>query len=239
MASLLILEDSQVQLTRLQKDIARCYPNLKIFPARSIEEAQLLLSEYDEIELFLLDIFLPDGSGIDFLCDVKTISPDAHAIIMTANPVPEMKEHAQNLGVLRFFQKPLDMAVLMEEFEKILGPGEKSGDEGGEKDSFKASLGGLSTVDIIQLKCLARATQVIAFIRDDGQSGKIHFQRGEIVHAECSDSTTGLDAFNQIVAWKGGRVEESQEPIAEPTIQKGWESLLMDAVRMIDEAANV
>jgi len=239
MASLLILEDSQVQLTRLQKDIGRHYPDLKIFPARSIEEAQLLLSEYDEIELFLLDIFLPDGSGIDFLCDVKTISPDAHAIIMTANPVPEMKEHAQNLGVLRFFQKPLDMSVLMEEFEKILGPGEKSADEEGGGDSFKASLGGLSTVDIIQLKCLARATQVIAFVCGDGKSGKIHFQRGEIVHAECSDGTTGLDAFNQIVSWKGGRVEESPEPIAEPTIQKGWESLLMDAVRMIDEAANV
>jgi len=240
MDSLLILEDSQVQLTRLKKDIQERYPDLQIFPARSIEEAQLLLAEYDDINIFLLDIFLPDGSGIDFLCDVKTISPDAHAIIMTANPVPEMRQHAQDLGVLRFFQKPLDLNILIEEFEKILGPGKEVGrSPSGESDaSFKASLGGLSTVDIIQLKCLARATQVIAFIRPDGSSGKIHFQRGEIVHAECANGTRGLDAFNDIVSWKGGRVEESPEPIAEPTIQKGWESLLMDAVRMIDESAH-
>ncbi|MEM6602308.1 MAG: DUF4388 domain-containing protein, partial [Verrucomicrobiota bacterium] len=82
---------------------------------------------------------------------------------------------------------------------------------------------------------LARATQVIAFVRDSGAFGKIHFQRGEIVHAECSDGKSGLEAFNEIVSWKGGRVEESQETIAEPTIHSGWESLLMDAVRMIDE----
>jgi response regulator RpfG family c-di-GMP phosphodiesterase len=236
MASLLILEDSQVQLTRLKNDIGNLYPDLTIFPARSIEEAQLYLSEYDDIDAFLLDVFLPDGNGIDFLCDVKTILPEAHAIIMTANPVPEIRQHAQDLGVIRFFQKPLDMSILMEEFSKIIGPSAKPLNSGSNSDSFKASLGGLSTVDIIQLKCLARATQVIAFVRDDGTSGKIHFQRGEIVHAECNTGKNGLEAFNDIVSWRGGQVEESQESIAEPTIQQGWESLLMDAVRMIDEA---
>ncbi len=238
MASLLILEDSQVQLTRLKNDIGGQYPDLTIFPSRSIEEAQLFLEEVDDIELFLLDVFLPDGNGIDFLCDVKTILPDAHAIIMTASPTPEIRQHAQDLGVLQFFQKPLDMSILIEELTKVLGASTKpSAAEGANSDSFKASLGGLSTVDIIQLKCLARATQVIAFVRDDGTTGKIHFQRGEIVHAECSTGQSGLDAFNDIVSWKGGRVEESQESIAEPTIQSGWESLLMDAVRMIDEAS--
>lgn len=238
MASLLILEDSQVQLMRLKNDIAAKYPDLTIYPSRSIEEAQLFLEEFDDIELFLLDVFLPDGNGIDFLCDVKTIMPEAHAIIMTASPTPESREHAANLGVMNYFQKPIDINVLLEELAKVLGPSDQGAStEDSKSDSFKASLGGLSTVDIIQLKCLARATQVIAFVKDNGTSGKIHFQRGEIVHAECSDGKSGLDAFNEIVSWKGGRVVESQETIAEPTIHSGWESLLMDAVRMIDEAA--
>lgn len=236
MPSLLILEASQVQLTRLKNDIVAQYPDLGIFPSRSIEEAQLFLEECDDIEIFLLDVFLPDGNGIDFLCDVKTISPDAHAIIMSSNPTPESRQHAQNLGVIHFFQKPIDINTLMEELAKVLGePANTGGSKENKSDSFKASLGGLSTVDIIQLKCLARATQVIAFVLDNGACGKIHFQRGEIVHAECCDGKSGLDAFNEIVSWKGGKVEESQESIAEPTIQSGWESLLMDAVRMIDE----
>jgi len=204
-----------------------------------VAEAQLFLEEYDPIEFFLIDIFLPDGNGIDFLCDVRTIAPEAHTIIMTASPTPELYQHAQDLGVIQFFQKPLDISVLMEGFSKILGSSSKHvTQEETKSDSFKASLGGLSTIDIIQLKCLARATKVISFVRDNGASGKIHFQRGEIVHSQCSDGKSGLSAFNEIVSWKSGRVEESQEPIAEPTIHSGWESLLMDAVRIIDEGSS-
>ncbi|NJK92082.1 MAG: DUF4388 domain-containing protein [Blastochloris sp.] len=154
---------------------------------------------------------------------------------MTAQQVPDLKQQAEELGVVRFFQKPVDTASLFKVLQKILNP-EPAAPPSDAPQSFVASLGGLSTVDIIQLKCLARSTQVLKFTRGDGKSGKLYFQRGEIVHAE-SETKKGLDAFNDIVSWKGGRVEESAEPIAEQTIQQSWEGLLMDAVRMIDENA--
>jgi DNA-binding NarL/FixJ family response regulator len=232
MASILILEDSHVLLTKLTEALKGRYPEETVLPAKTVGEAQDLLSEF-EIQVFILDIFLPDGNGIDFLCDAKTISPDAQAIIMTANPVPELEEHAKDLGVLRFFQKPLDMSDVFDAIDPVLKPGTSS------DDSFQASLGGLTPIDIIQLKCLARTTQVMKFTRADGVTGKLHFQRGEIVHAELGDGRSGLDAFNEIVSWKGGHVEESMESIAAPTINQGWEALLMDAVRLIDEAAPV
>ena len=235
MAAILVLEDSQVLLTKLTNELRQQFADMQILPARSIEEAQLLLSEF-EISVFVLDIFLPDGSGIDFLCDVKTIQPDSCAIIMTAGQTPELRRQSEELGVVRFFQKPIDTQSLFKVIQKILNPSETPGDE--THDSFHASLSSLTTVDIIQLKCLARATQVLKFTRGDGQSAKVHFQRGEIVHAETPDKS-GLEAFNEIVSWKGGRVEESAEPIGTQTIDRGWESLLMDAVRMIDESAAV
>ncbi|MDZ4787527.1 MAG: response regulator [Blastochloris sp.] len=233
MAAILVLEDSQVLLTKLTNELKQRFTDLQILPARSVAEAQLLLNEF-EIDIFILDIFLPDGSGIDFLCDVKTINPESHAIIMTAQNVPDLKTQAEDIGVVRFFQKPIDTQSLFKVIQKILTPDPVKTDEHSPQ-SFVASLGGLSTVDIIQLKCLSRSTQVLKFTRSDGKSAKIYFQRGEIVHAE-TDTDRGLDAFNDVVSWKGGRVEESAEPIAEQTIKKGWESLLMDAVRMIDEA---
>lgn len=233
MAAILVLEDSQVLLTKLTNELKQRFTDLQILPARSVAEAQLLLNEF-EIDIFLLDIFLPDGSGIDFLCDVKTINPESHAIIMTAQNVPDLKTQAEEIGVVRFFQKPIDTQSLFKVIQKILTP-DPVKTEDHAPQSFVASLGGLSTVDIIQLKCLSRSTQVLKFTRGDGKSAKLYFQRGEIVHAE-TDTDRGLDAFNDVVSWKGGRVEESAEPIAEQTIKKGWESLLMDAVRMIDES---
>jgi DNA-binding NarL/FixJ family response regulator len=234
MASILILEDSQVLLSKLTQELKELFPGSQVLGARSVAEGQVLLAEYS-IDVFILDIFLPDGNGIDFLCDVKTISPDSTAVVMTAQQVPDLRQHAEELGVVRFFQKPVDIQAL----EKIIRKAVQSAptpQPAADGQSFVASLGGLTTVDIIQLKCLARATQVLKFVRADGQSGKIHFLRGEIVHAETGRQR-GLEAFNDIVAWKGGRVEESPEPLAEPTIQKGWEGLLMDAVRVMDETA--
>lgn len=232
MASILILEDSNVLLTKLTEALKQRYPEDTVLPASTVEEAQDLLSEF-EVQIFILDVFLPDGNGIDFLCDAKTISPEAQAIIMTANPVPELEEHAKTLGVLRFFPKPLDMTDVFKVIDPVLKP------SGNNEDSFQASLGGLTPIDIIQLKCLARTTQVMKFTRADGLTGKLHFQRGEIVHAEIDDDRAGLEAFNEIVSWKGGRVEESMEPIGPQTINQGWEGLLMDAVRLIDEMAPV
>ena len=233
MASILILEDSQVLLTKLTQELRQLFPGHQVLGARTVAEAQVLLAEYT-IEVFILDIFLPDGNGIDFLCDVKTISPDSAAVVMTAQQVPDLRQHAEELGVVRFFQKPVDIQALEKIIRKAIQPAVAS-PPAADPHSFVASLGGLTTIDIIQLKCLARATQVLKFTRADGVSGKIHFLRGEIIHAETGN-LKGLEAFNSIVGWKGGRVEESPEPIAEPTIHQGWEGLLMDAVRVMDES---
>jgi DNA-binding NarL/FixJ family response regulator len=233
MASIMILEDSQVLLSKMTHELRELFPEAQVLGARSVAEAQLLLAEYT-IDVFILDIFLPDGNGIDFLCDVKTISQDSTAVVMTAQQVPDLRQHAEELGVVRFFQKPVDIQALEKIIRQAILPATPSPHV--DPHSFVASLGGLTTIDIIQLKCLSRATQVLRFTRGDGQSGKLHFQRGEIVHAEIGRQQ-GLEAFNAIVSWKGGRVEESAEPIADPTIHQGWESLLMDAVRVMDESA--
>lgn len=235
MASILILEDSLVLLTKLTHELKQAFPDCQVLGARSVAEAHTFFAD-TTIDVFILDIFLPDGNGIDFLCDVKTISPDSAAIIMTAQQVPDLRQHAEELGVVRFFQKPVDIAALEKIIQRVIHPEEAPAPPAADPQSFVASLGGLTTIDIIQLKCLARATQVLRFILPGGRSGKIHFQRGEVIHAE-TNSAQGLPAFNEIVSWKGGRVEESTEPLAEPTIQQGWEGLLMDAVRIIDENA--
>lgn len=231
MATILILEDSQVLLTKLSTELTGAFPNETILQAKTVAEAHHLIDEH-QVDAFVVDIMLPDGNGIDFLCDVKMTMPEAGAVVMTAAQLPEYRDQAESLGVIRFFQKPVDTPAMTRALKKVL-PESSSPDA----DSFQASLSSLSTVDIIQLKCLGRATQVLAFTSSDGTQGKIHFNRGEIVHAQSS-TQNGMNAFIEIVGWKGGKVIESPEPItSSPTIQDSWQNLLMEAVRLIDEAA--
>lgn len=230
MATILVLEDSQVLLNRLTQELKQeLLPLDQVLAARNIQEAQVLLDTYS-IDAFVLDILLPDGNGLDFLCDVKTILPNAISVVMTASDEPGLASKAEELGILKYYRKPIDGASIARVLQKPL-----HGEEAVEDNSFHASLSALSTIDIIQLKCMGRATQVLQFRNSDGASGKIHFNRGEIVHAETPDHA-GMRAFITIVGWKGGRVIESPEPISsQPSIQDSWQNLLMEAVRLIDE----
>jgi DNA-binding NarL/FixJ family response regulator len=228
----LVLDDDICVMTVVTKALRTALPEASILSARSIGEAQMLAAEY-KFDFLLLDIHLPDGTGIDLLCDLQTTNPAAKCVIMTAAPLPEYRDQANNLGVLRFMEKPVDTkvicAIAKEHRDSLLSESVQS-----KVNQFAATLSSLSSMDIIQLKCLSRATQALEFIAPQG-SGRIYFYRGEIVHAE-TQSVQGETAFQQIVGWRGGRVVElidAKEPAR--TISANWQSLLLTAAQAIDE----
>lgn len=226
---IMIVEDNEslvVVLTAVLKDLV---PDRKILPARTIEEAQTLACEYPA-DLFILDVNLPDGTGLDFLCDVKTTHPDARALVMTAAPLPEYRDQAAHLGVVHFLEKPFDLNMFGEVIKSLLNPRLNA-----QSERFQGTLRDLHITDIVQIKCMSGTTSVLEFNSPDGHKGIIHFQRGTIIHAAV-EGEEGVPAFNRIVRWKGGSFSELVA-IGQPkqTIFAEWQSLLMDAVRVADE----
>jgi response regulator RpfG family c-di-GMP phosphodiesterase len=229
---ILILDDDVCTVTILTKALRAAMPDALVLSARSVNEAQVFLAEY-KIHFFVLDVHLPDGTGIDFLCDIQTTHPGSKSVIMTAVPLPEIREQATALGVVQFMEKPVDSkyvcALAQEQRDHLLNEEVRL-----KSSQFAALLSSLSSMDIIQLKCLGRATQALEFIAPQG-SGRIYFYNGEIVHAETQNAT-GEAAFQQILSWRGGRVVEipgAPEPAR--TITTHWQGLLLNAVHKIDE----
>jgi CheY-like chemotaxis protein len=186
-----------------------------------------------EFHVCVLDLQLPDGSGIDFLHDVQCKAPSACVVISTGVPLPQYRDQAEAFGVLHFMEKPADAkmlgALVRENLEK------HRGSQPSAAPGFSASLTQLTTLDIIQLKCLARATVALDFVGTDGRRGRIHFKDGEILHA-ATGSQKGVDAFSEIVGWRSGKVIEVREA-SEParTVEGNWQGLLMHAVHWVDE----
>ena len=230
--SILVLDDDICVMTVMTKALKAALPDATLLTARSISEAQMLVAEY-KIHFFLLDVHLPDGTGIDLLCDIQTTNPAAKCVIMTAAALPEYRDQAAALGVLRFMEKPVDVkgicALAREHRDNLLSEATAV-----KSNQFAATLSSLSSMDIIQLKCLARVTQALEFIAPQGQ-GRVYFYKGEIVHAETQNAA-GETAFQQIVGWRGGRVVEVTDT-AEPkrTITANWQGLLLNAAQAIDE----
>ncbi len=228
---LLVLDDNEPLVAMLVSLLEEELPEHRVLPARSIEEAQVLASEF-QIELFVLDINLPDGTGIDFLCDVRTIAPDARALMMTAVPLPSYQKQAENLGILHFVKKPFDFNAFVELVRSLVDTSGTSS-----SDSFAGTLRDLHLTDIIQIKCMSGATSVVEFTSPDGHKGTIHFESGQIVHAHAP-SCEGAEAFNTIIGWRGGSFSELTPVGSAPqTIFQDWQMLLLEAVRLADERA--
>lgn len=70
------------------------------------------LMKSNSYSLFLLDIVLPDMTGIDILKQAKIKYPKSEAIIMTANPSVETVTEALKLGAYDYIAKPFNIAEL-------------------------------------------------------------------------------------------------------------------------------
>ncbi len=227
---IMVLEDDIVLQGMIREYFTKSLNSrVKLLFARSIHEAQILLSNY-EVYFFIVDINLPDGDGVDFICDVKTVDPIAKFIVMTAAPLPGSREKAVSLGAVNFLEKPFEIETLCEVINDEL-----DGHAVDATESFRGTLKQLCLPDIIQIKCMSHATCIIQIINSTNFSGAIFIVRGEITHAQTAHQT-GVDALNEIISWRGGIFSEHEiTESPETSIMGNWQGLLLDALRIADE----
>jgi CheY-like chemotaxis protein len=229
--NILLLEDTRTVQNYI-RDVLRSLPlEHQLHVCKRIEEAQQQAAAHS-IQLFIVDIGLPDGDGIDFLCEMAMMHPQARALIITSTPREDYRDRARQIGVLTFLPKPLQRKDLLDAVTRLLTPEPASSTGEKEPHGFEGTLGGLAPADIIQLKCLSRATGCIEFSTDE-RYGMVWFDNGEVWHAEAEHvqgKLTGTEAFQFIVGWRSGTVREvPQTKTVARSINRSWQALLMDA----------
>ena len=88
--------------------------------ARNTQEAEDLLRR-SEVQLALLDIYLGEVNGVEFLKRIKTIQPDCDCVMMTAHASVETMAQSVKDGAVEYLGKPLridDLLGLVRRLEK-------------------------------------------------------------------------------------------------------------------------
>jgi len=101
---------------------------------------------------------------------------------------------------------------------------------------FTGQLDNFALLDIIQMGCLAQRDGRLV-IRNGRRRAEVILSRGRIVHA-ATKGQVGEDALLEILSWEKGEFQFGSIDSgiqSNPTIQGGWEQVLMDAVRKRDE----
>ena len=235
-ANFLLLEDISTVQFFIRNALTTLPRPHTLFTAGSLAEARALVKDRT-IDLFIVDIGLPDGDGIDFLCEMAVSQPQATAVIVTASANEDNRARAEQLGIVQVLSKPIQRDRLVEAVSKLLGWG--STVSAPSVPAFRATLSGLTPMDIIQLKCMSGSTGILEFTNSLG-SGRVYFEKGDVVHSivrpTIGGSMIGYEAFEEIVGWKTGRVSDIQDPNPRPrTIRTGWQSLLIEVSQSADE----
>ena len=123
---ILLLEDCPVTAMLVERVILQGLPACRLMWARTVAEARERSSSI-QIDLFIVDIVLPDGSGLDFLGHAAFAHPSACAIVVTATALPEYQAMSAALGALHFIEKPAKPPVLLEQIRRALGSQSSTG----------------------------------------------------------------------------------------------------------------
>jgi DNA-binding response OmpR family regulator len=224
----LVLEPDDQLASAIADALREANPEVAIDRTHTLEEAQKVVLD-TRPDLFVLDLDAAADLAQEFLYDLRTSHPNARAIILTAVHLAAARERTAGLGAIHLLEKPFPHSDFVDLVQATLQPAQAP-----DAEKFQGTLSDLHIPDIIQLKCMSGATAAIELTGPAGEKGRVYFDKGQVCHATAAGQE-GLDAFNQIMTWKGGRISEVPADLTKRTIGMDWQMLVMEATRKLDE----
>jgi DNA-binding NtrC family response regulator len=163
--------------------------------ARSIEEAEPLLRE-GPIDLALLDIYIGQANGLEFLEKLKTLQPECKCVVMTAHASVETVARSVAGGALEYLSKPLLIDELLALLRKLTKPLQTPSHV--PKDSFapESAIVGRSPKMLEVYRAIARVAPSTASVLISGASGSGKELVARAIHAHSARAEMPFTPIN-------------------------------------------
>ena len=112
---LLLLEDDAVFRERLGEAFTR--RGLSVSLAENFSRAKAYLSN-DSFDYAVIDLYLPDASGMEFLKALKESCPDCRSVILTGFGTIQTTVEALKLGAVNYLTKPTHADAILQALEQ-------------------------------------------------------------------------------------------------------------------------
>jgi two-component system response regulator YesN len=104
MTKVLVAEDNMHFRRAIVETLSGAIPDLQVEEAASGQETLDKAEKFDP-SLIIMDIRLPNASGLDLAHKIKAQHPSTHIAILTSYDLPEYRQRAAELGIVCFFVK--------------------------------------------------------------------------------------------------------------------------------------
>jgi len=94
--------------------------DLDAIGAGTIKEANEIYNKYSSsILFFIIDIWIPNGNGLEFLKKIRLRGNNSPAIIMSSIITEDVIKIGEKIGNVKYMEKPINLRELLNEFRKI------------------------------------------------------------------------------------------------------------------------
>ena len=118
MKNILLLEDLPEIRAWLKTLVLQVFPQAHIAESARIHEALELVSAI-KFDLALIDLGLPDGSGVDVVSALRESQPEAQSVVVTIHDDDEHLFPALQAGAFGYLLKEQARELLMEQLQRI------------------------------------------------------------------------------------------------------------------------
>lgn len=227
--TVLVVDDDPLFRSMISK-VLHALGSFTRIEATSVAQAKKILqrrhAERHPIGVLLTDFQLEDGDGLDLIETLPDLSPSTMPILMSGIASPRDLQSALRLGAIDVLIKPFSRDALSLALQRAIAS----------TSGFRGNFHGMSLADLLQMLHLAKHSLILE-IRGYKLRGIIALEKGEMVHAEASNFK-GMDALVHILSLQVGSVSTFPSRKIESTLDGEFQSLLLDAFRILDEHQN-
>ncbi|HSC63315.1 MAG TPA: response regulator transcription factor [Caldimonas sp.] len=119
----LLVDDHALVRDALALLIALHHPDIDLRHAARLDEACSLLGAEPDVDLVLLDLTLPDSTGLATLRAVRDAAPETRTVVLSADERPEIVLSAIDAGAAGFIPKSTESRALREALATVLAGG--------------------------------------------------------------------------------------------------------------------
>ncbi|CAD5369098.1 Response regulator [Rubrivivax sp. A210] len=118
MQTILLLEDLPEIRAWMRKLVLQVFPGATISEAARIQDAQELVLAV-KFDLALIDLGLPDGSGVDVVTRLRDVQPEAQSVVVTIHDDDEHLFPALQAGAFGYILKEQPRELITEQLQRI------------------------------------------------------------------------------------------------------------------------
>ena len=118
MKNILLLEDLPEIRSWLRSLVLQVFPGAHISESARVHDALELVSAL-KFDLALVDLGLPDGSGVDVVTRLRDVQPDAQSVVVTIHDDDEHLFPALQAGAYGYILKEQPRELIIEQLQRI------------------------------------------------------------------------------------------------------------------------